>query len=70
MGENVKQFIAGGVGGMAAVFSGHPLVTDKNLIHFMTDHFILHADKFYYIFHAHSPYNKSNVGESGMLVTL
>ena len=57
MGENVKQFIAGGVGGMAAVFSGHPLVTDKNLIHFMTDHLILHADKFYYIFHAHSPYN-------------
>ena len=30
MGENVKQFIAGGVGGMAAVFSGHPLGMDKN----------------------------------------
>jgi len=25
MGENIKQFVAGGVGGMAAVFSGHPL---------------------------------------------
>lgn len=31
MGENVKQFIAGGVGGMAAVFSGHPLGLEKNL---------------------------------------
>ena len=31
MGENFKQFIAGGVGGMAAVFSGHPLGMDKNL---------------------------------------
>ena len=43
MGENVKQFVAGGVGGMAAVFSGHPLVMDENSIHFMFDHVTLNA---------------------------
>ena len=43
MGENIKQFIAGGVGGMAAVFSGHPLGMDKNSTHFMIDHENLHA---------------------------
>jgi len=25
MGENLKKFTAGGVGGMMAVFAGHPL---------------------------------------------
>ena len=43
MGENIKQFVAGGVGGMAAVFSGHPLGMDKNSIHFMIDHENLHV---------------------------